>query len=312
MGKKHRQREIVRTPLADLITHGIVRSPGFLVSKRADELRELIAKRKVRFVPTNTPTSFDFWITKDRKIQSSIRGLEHLWACIYAYQWLADSTKNNGGKMGIHDTSHDADVARQFLTWAFGDPTIDWPRGLPTPKDRMPSVEITNKIFLLSCGFIFLHELGHLELGHLKTTTTKPEKKIQHEYDADDWAVQYVIDGCEPDELAPRLVAIALTFGLVGGVELEGGLGDIREHPFPPDRIMHFVKEHVILATQERCGRACSWPQQCQSRQICSERSSRRDGRWFRLKNTSRKRRNCIHPDFGVSRLRRRCGQGCP
>lgn len=252
MGKKHRPREIVYTPLADLITQGVVRSPGFLVPKRTTELRDLIAARKVIFSPTNTATSFDFWITKDRKIRSSFRGLEHLWACIYAYQWLADVTKANGGKIPLHDKSKDATVAREFLLWAFGDPAIEWPAGLPTPTDQTPAVDVTNKIFLLSCGFIFLHELGHLELGHLKMTTTKPAKLIQHEFDADDWAVRYVIEGCETNDLGPRLVAIALTFGLVGGAELEGSPGQLRDHPFPPDRIMHFVKEHVIFATQDQ------------------------------------------------------------
>lgn len=242
----------VPSPLAHILS-GFVRSPAIAAPLLAEVVQKQVAKKQVRIELNDSPTSFSFVVNQDRRIRTSIRGLEHLWGSLYAYQALYDLTKENHGKSFSLDSTKKGRVARAFLSWAFGDPTQPWPVELPRPgQSTQTTALITDNLFLMSCGFILLHEVGHVVLGHLNQPATKPEILIKRELLADDWAVDYIIRGNKPDELGQRLFAVAATLGVIGGAELYGQKGDRRDHPYPPDRIRHFFQKHVLTATADK------------------------------------------------------------
>jgi hypothetical protein len=240
------------SPLAPVL-RGFLQSPAFAAPNRAEEIRELVAKHRIRLEVNDREVSTDFTVKKDRRIRTSLRGLEHLWGSLHAYLLLFDLAKANPGQVMDLLSSPGGQVAREFLIWAFGDPSVPWPQDLPRPSDTTNRMVVaTNSLFLLSCGFILLHEIGHVVLRHLKQSATNPETKIRREYAADDWAAEFIVRGTDAAELQPRLTAIAATLGLIGGLELYGGPDDVRDHPFPPDRILHFLQNHVIPNTGDQ------------------------------------------------------------
>jgi hypothetical protein len=220
------------SPLAPVL-RGFLQSPAFAAPNRAEEIRELVAKHRIRLEVNDREVSTDFTVKKDRL--------------------LFDLAKANPGQVMDLLSSPGGQVAREFLIWAFGDPSVPWPQDLPRPSDTTNRMVVaTNSLFLLSCGFILLHEIGHVVLRHLKQSATNPETKIRREYAADDWAAEFIVRGTDAAELQPRLTAIAATLGLIGGLELYGGPDDVRDHPFPPDRILHFLQNHVIPNTGDQ------------------------------------------------------------
>jgi Peptidase U49 len=242
----------VPSPLAPVM-QSVLASPGIVSPKRAAEIRDLVARLKVRLEVSDKAVSTDFTAHKDRRIRTSLRGLEHLWGTLHSYLHLLDLVKTHPGQLVDLLAIPEGQIAREFLLWAFGDPNALWLTSLPQPADTyLPLVVATNNMFVLSCGFILLHEIAHFELGHTKQSASNPQTKIRREYAADDWAVRFIIDGTDTAELPSRLYAIAATLGVFGGIELYGEEDEKRYHPFPPDRIMHFLKEHAARVTSDQ------------------------------------------------------------
>ena len=241
----------IDSPITPLLRE-LLKAPGIISPKRAKEISELVAKLKIRLELSDKPVSTDFGVGKDRRIRTSLRGLEHLWGSLHAYLLLMDITKAHPGQLVDLLASKEGQAARELLAWAFGNPKAPWPAGAPKPTDTILRLVVgTNNLFLLCGGFIFLHEVAHVVLGHTKQSASNPATMIRREYQADDWAVKFVLEGTDPADLKPRLIAIAATLGMIGGLELYGAEGDVRDHPFPTDRILHFLEKHVAAATDD-------------------------------------------------------------
>src|SRR5665213_2267892 len=158
----------IDSPLAPVL-RDLLKSPAIIAPKKADHIRELIAKQKIRLEVNDQAISPDFGVNRDRRIRTSLRGLEHLWGTLHAYLHLLDLAKAHPGQVMDLLTLPGGRTAREYLIWAFGDPTTPWPAGLPKPADigdRM--VVATNNLFLLCSGFILIHEIDHVVLGHAK------------------------------------------------------------------------------------------------------------------------------------------------
>lgn len=133
--------------------------------------------------------------------------------------------------------------AKAFLDWTNGNLDEPWPNTLPAPNTPGALIESVNKAYLTGCGFILLHEIAHVVLRHANTPVRNPLKKIRREYDADDWATEAIVHGNYAKDLPLQLMSIGMIMGVIGAIEI--GVDGERDHPIPPERLLHFYGHHV-------------------------------------------------------------------
>jgi hypothetical protein len=96
-----------------------------------------------------------------------------------------------------------------------------WPVGIPHPQAVAPEESPdwhVNNLFLGATGWVCLHEIAHLHLGHETTTLDSLLKRQEH--DADEWATRWILDHTPTDLRQEfRVFAIAIGFGWLGLVD---------------------------------------------------------------------------------------------
>ena len=95
-------------------------------------------------------------------------------------------------------------------------------------------------------GFILLHEVGHMALGHCDNPPASPEESIVHEFQADQWAADWILSYWEKynqDEntFIQRSVGIAFALAALGGIEIQTIKGSVRDHPNSAARLLAFL-----------------------------------------------------------------------
>jgi hypothetical protein len=87
-------------------------------------------------------------------------------------------------------------------------------------------VKPTNELFLMTSGWILLHEIGHIVLNHGANTNPTSEESIEMELAADDWASSWMLDRWRDyrDDVRvfqKRTLGITFGIGLQAGFELQ-------------------------------------------------------------------------------------------
>ena len=153
-----------------------------------------------------------------RASQAALCGLWLLAACSFKIMELGMVASRALGK----DDPAIADVSLELDEWGFT-PRINharalFSRDLPWP-DNVEKPNISNKIsdatdpttnvFLAACSWVLLHEIGHVALSH--TTAIPKHEQTQQEYDADKFALSWIIDDCvDKEKRTFRLIGVAV------------------------------------------------------------------------------------------------------
>lgn len=230
------------TPLAPVLPL-FETAAELMAGQRRDVLEWYIQWKQVILTLDDEPTS-DFRIDSNHEIHISLQKLERLWGTLYAYTVIYDLQKEVGFPADVTATT-DGLRAKAFLDWAFGDPAAPWPEWLPRPNDGSGLSHNTDGLFRLCSGFVLLHETAHCLLGHTGNPAINPKTKIRRELAADDWAAGFVITGHPEGMPLQHWLAMAMTLGVIGALELHGEPGEVRGHPRPVHRMIHFQLNHL-------------------------------------------------------------------
>jgi hypothetical protein len=130
------------------------------------------------------------------------------------------------------------DLAKEFID----DPNAKWlddvARPGPSPDSDSTEVKI-NDLFLGACGWCILHEIAHIVLGHQATTSR--DRLLQQEFEADEWATNWILERCPTVEQRRfRILCCATGLAWVGLVDaMRRGSSD---HPHAPERFVECAK----------------------------------------------------------------------
>ena len=245
------------SPIQPLLTP-FLSTPYTVAPERASELHEIITTYglKVYFVSSQEFTLEVSWLLK--QIRVSVPTLERIWAYSYAHlyiTWLFQQ-EPQGVELDLTLDSK-RNGARRLLEWAFRADVegkySEWPEDLPKPDTDETSddnIKPANEVFLVTLGWILLHEIGHIVLGHEKNICPLPEEAVAMELAADDWASSWMLIKWRnhKDDIRvfqKRSLGITFGIGLQAGLELHHEAGDIITHPNIADRLLAFLDKYV-------------------------------------------------------------------
>ena len=110
---------------------------------------------------------------------------------------------------------------------------------------------LANEIFWGSVAFIIMHEIGHIILEHKHDYETPQEMILNAEYEADEWAYDWIMDrwresGEDPKTYIKRSTLLAAILSTLAGVDF-GGTREVAKspHPNPIDRLLRFLNKHA-------------------------------------------------------------------
>ncbi len=253
--------QLCESPI-EVLFHAFEGAPSNLAPERSDELGEIIRQHNIQF-KLDEETHVMRFEGADLfgglgLVCVGLRGLERLWAHAYGIVHIYFRFQAVGFTREIHlRETQEGVLTEQLLDWALrgehdGDPT-PWPVGLPKPQGNPTDDQnrVTNELFLGAMGFAVLHEIGHIVRGHGGTNLPK-DVKYRHEFEADEWAYDWVMDRWRdyaPDNpvvFKKRCTLIACLFSLIAinhvraprNIEQSG-------HPHSIDRLMRFLLKHA-------------------------------------------------------------------
>lgn len=231
--------------------------PFAIAPERESELELLRDKHKLRLTLDATRVEFVYWVSSMmRTVWVGLPTLERLWAYAYAYYVFFELHREVGMGVEVKLAEHPSgSKARTLLLWAmdgeFNGHLGRWPDEAPTPETSADqNVAPANELFLLMNGWIFLHELAHLELNHDFSQTLSPEKSITQESQADDWASHWILDrwqAYKADEaiFIKRTLEIAFALAAFSGMEYYEEAKTKITHPSSHARLLHFLDTFV-------------------------------------------------------------------
>jgi hypothetical protein len=196
----------------------------------------------------------------DNKIEVHSAALLSVWAVSRAALLVGASAmaavrQNEGALSG--DPGSDVDQARELVKAAealIRDKYAEWPTGLPVPNAAAQEDTFdwyVNNLFLAASGWILLHEIAHIKLGHVKCPV--PEGTQRQEREADAWATRWVLDG-DVTGLVKEFRVLAVTVGLVWVAILDGVRRGSKSHPHAWERlgeISHELETHELSPALE-------------------------------------------------------------
>lgn len=196
---------------------------------------------------------FNFSLDQDRAVCCSLKTLERVWILCYAYFNIIDLVQDNprGKEVDVDK------VIQHALQWA-SDTSLytkhSWVEGIPIPDDLSPDeaenldVKGANEIFLCVCSFFLLHEIGHAVYGHEGYTSSVTQNHFI-ENCADQWAAEWIIQGCSESVFLKRSVAIISALLVIVFVDtFRGSISSRQTHPKPTQRLMSIL-DNVISKT---------------------------------------------------------------
>jgi hypothetical protein len=204
-----RARRRQRSPILAL-DENVGASPSKLAPERANELKVICEKQNLEIMIVDRP-KFGIQVHLDtHKIDLPIAAMEYVWAQSYRFWVIAQEYKlaQHAGmqKFDLRGNKRLDDAAR-LVEWSgqnvqtTGDKP--WPIDLPRPE-RYPGDEdrrVANELFLGAMGWIILHEVGHVYLGHAELAGAYSQ---QQEKEADIFATAWILDRLNQSD--PRLI----------------------------------------------------------------------------------------------------------
>lgn len=249
----------VDSPIAPLLPR-VGGASIFLAPERKNELLVVWAKHvnEIRAYTKESPYGSEIAaVTMVKAIFFDVPALESLWVHAYWYQVFLRLLQAHARRPDEFDPIKDAEFHSALPFLAHGwlkdigeKASQDWPSDAarpdrPNPED--PNLEAANRVFLRMLGFALLHETGHIVHNH-SGYQESPEESIQKEYEADDWACEWVFSRWrdhknEPGEFVRRSVTVAFTLSLQSALDVY--LKKPGMHPCTPDRLLHFFEKFI-------------------------------------------------------------------
>lgn len=193
-------------PLCELVAQ----APSRLAPERSDELLEVVGPDKFECYFSHGSANFTAF-PNENTIEITYAALMSLWATTHALLMIvgqAMGAARNGSNELSADPGSAAYEALQMIASAkrlIRDHTYEWPSSLPVPVPNPPDNSFDyylNNAFLGASGWILLHEVAHIHLGHRSPTAIDlidQDFSKKQERDADDWATGWVIQKSPED-----------------------------------------------------------------------------------------------------------------
>jgi hypothetical protein len=249
----------VDSPIAPLLAH-VGGAAVFLAPERKKELLEIWTKHviEIRAYTKESPYgSVIAAVTMVKAIFLDVPALESLWVHAYWYQVYLHVLQTYVQRPAKFDPIKDTEFQSAFPFLAHGwlkaigqQSSHDWPSDAARPDRPNPedlNLEAANRVFLRMLGFAILHETGHIVHNH-SGYQESPEESVRKEYEADDWACEWVFARWrdhknDPGEFVRRSVTVAFTLSLQSALDVyfkKPGM-----HPCTPDRLLHFFEKFI-------------------------------------------------------------------
>lgn len=234
--------------------------------ERAEQTRALLRRHRVRFETDQKGASIRFDVLPSAGLVTvGTLGVGRLWAHAYGAFALYDAVSSKAA-FGLGclqlDSTPTLRKGRALMKWAIeGDLALahdpaaaeehEWirriPDGLPLPFDEREFASpehMADDLTLLATGFIFFHELAHLELSHRPCTG---EASHRQEHEADAWAAGWMLEDATIEPLArtKRLLGIAIGLGWLSSNEIYQGVVCSESHPPSYKRLQRVLDCHV-------------------------------------------------------------------
>lgn len=268
------ETEKIESPIKSLL-HAFSACPFKIAPEREVELQALVDRHDVRLQIDTVKKEFYIAAWPNFKLVFfGLATLERLWAYAYGYYTLLEIERDLEKGVEVDLASHPTGAkARELLAWAtkneHADVHLPWPDGAPTPDCvGDPNVKSANEIFLVMCGWIFLHEIAHIELHGNPVDSTAPtenssdlesesEQSIRHEFEADAWSSHWILDcwkefkGDDDNVFIKRTLGIAFAISALTGLDLYRKSGKTGTHPSVPDRLLAFLDTFIPEINQQ-------------------------------------------------------------
>jgi Peptidase U49 len=249
--------EKLDSPIRGLLKN-FATSPFKIAPERQDELDQLVKKHHLRIWIDATTDLFNVHISELlRRVSIPLSALERLWAYAYCYSLFFDLAQPEAqGRVIDLRAAEDTDRVRRLMVWAnnaeITGKSDKWPENTPRPdqNESDPSLKPANQIFLMMSGFILLHEVAHLRLGHCEHPAVSADESIASEFAADRWAAEWVLAHWQKYNNGERVfiqrtVGIAFALAAIGGIELYTPKHGTRTHPNAAARLLDFLDRWV-------------------------------------------------------------------
>lgn len=172
-----------------------------------------------------------------KRIEVHFSALLSIWAVSRAALILA-SEAMRASRQGEHAIAGGPDtevaLARNLVDAAkalIRDKDAAWPDALPIPVENPTPDTLdwyVNNLFLATTGWILLHEIAHIHLGHGHCAT--PQASFAQEHEADEWATNWIMQDA-PADLRKDFRILAVTTGLVWVAVLDDVRRGSMTHP---------------------------------------------------------------------------------
>ncbi len=242
-----------RSPIEALLSN-VAASPFKLAPERAEELVQLRDSLGLR-LHVSGEDSFDFFASiLMKRIFTTLTSFERLWAAAYYYLILYDSYVSSpaGSVILVHGDAERQEAQNLYLAAREADRIrgeFTWPVGAPSPSSGHRLSATANELFLTMCGFILLHEAGHIVLDHLQQPDTPLEQVRAQEFEADAWAYNWILERWEQYDrdqrvFGKRSMGVAFSLSYIGGLELLHPAKEPRTHPSSVQRLRRFFRDY--------------------------------------------------------------------
>jgi len=218
-------------PIDNLLLQHFYSALERIAPNKADDLRKILDKHKLRVEIEDTNEPFRFHVFPDlQKIGVGNGALRRLWAtaCGYAYRYqpIADAKQQQEFDLKSNDRMQAASMLLKWtieaecdIAWArkAGEPIpqIDWPSDLPWPtQDPEPASgqDVADELFSCAFAFFLCHELAHIWLGHKLSENAGKMRRFEDE--ADMAAAEWMLGGLDQNDKTFRKLALGVALAL--------------------------------------------------------------------------------------------------
>lgn len=228
----------------------IAASPFLLAPEKRGEL--LVQMPKLLFDYKEPKFVFR---TDGKFIRVSGGALNLLWCASYAYHFIyqayarAQKARLDVVRLGMDQESIEA---LNLYEWALRCVKLGqnepWPRHAPQPTrtpEHQSAIHIATEVFLMTVGWILLHEIGHIRHHHPLITSRDRAQEEEHEADA--FATDHVLNGIsDPVVLFKRAMGIAVANIILVTVDLMQGSSDNGTHPRAEERLNRNLRRRQL------------------------------------------------------------------
>jgi hypothetical protein len=234
-------------------------SPSRLAPERANELKAICEKESLEIIIIDLP-GFGINVHLDtHKIDLPIAAMEYVWAQSYRF-WVVVQEYKHAQHTGVPKFdvrgNRRLDDAARLVEWSGrnikGTGNEPWPAALPRPA-REPGDEdrrVANELFLGAMGWIILHEVGHVHLGHAVLAGAYSQ---QQEQDADLFATRWILDGMSEGDprFTERMFCAATALLCLQSFETVAAPRWQGTHPPANERISYCLDQYRSTATEK-------------------------------------------------------------